>query len=1331
MMSSSNQKIPEKQPRCKEAVEKEVSKMALLGRRLASSIMRRKILYRLGYIPAKVFVFYDIFNYRRLFRNSETIVTDDGLLIQLEDNLGLITEQHLKRKWIRLANHQCWGVFICEEDYDPAYGGYHNPYRQSLLPFEVYRSWINTYTLRRQKSSATIASDLRRDLDSTLHRFNMGTTLLNFWTSVETDNAMHEMYTLNRGVLTRGSQREAVVRSFDKYIPQFSWQLLLISILCCTTTLYLLLSVGAYKDDCKNNKDRMRCAYYPLPFLFIFGTSSLVTLYVVILFLNSVRDIIWDKYHDYKISTYVNGYGNQNVETLDEASRNEESWQCVFCDSWNNDDQCDRCGVTFKCGREYMRLPKNQKPAYRRLPGSSCDSDSESEESSDSANGNIWRNQRIARQMRGKKPPIKNNSLNPQSLSVNNNSIPSLNPNVIPSNLMSLAVQNLQLDSQSSDSNEIKEDVEEKKSEIDQKEEKKVEIEMGTTAFEYFSDVPTCTCMKYNCDKHKNYRIRTVIGLNGNFRVKQFKLNPTVDAYDVAMSDINNIIQEHRSSKDKVKYMRVNGFLFSPENSRYWLSRQGKIYLIMRDNGKGGGGDEKEEEKWEFIPKKPPIPKIIHNQILQLCEITWEDYDFCRDLMERHENNYEMALRNFYLDTTIHLGVGFPEKPPTIKLRFHTKNLGPIHIDPPLHCKPINIMPRFLTHKVYCPALNIGQYSRKEGTGLVIKKFPDVLKMRDSIRKLRRSPVIQVFPMIQTQIVYHVQSTPNVVQSLLQRQMLDNHVYYNPIEGLKYRTFLQTIFLDYLPTAKPEVSWDDYISTRDHFSASKKKRYMEARLKVENDLMSIFQGPYAPKYGFVKQEPMLKYIFACARMINSKKDECQTVLAPIFRVLSLLLKNSWSQGCFYNFVVKHRVEQDLFIYTDGLDSNQKGELFSQTMKRKSNKTFLTIDFSKFDASQSPEIIKNEMIFYKKMMPDPEIRRILQAHVTASAGRWVTYCNDRKTGGCVRGKVTGTRSSGDPQTTLGNTLLNASLILYALVEYFGQQIREHATIFVSGDDSLVVLHDIGFIENEKKFRTPLNNLGFKISLSQTDIPSKAEFCSRFFVRVIDCQADAPTWYPMCKIGNIFSKSAVTCETFDFDKIMSDPKEYANYCALVALKSQGLLNEMHMFPELVDFFGTINISARKHAAKCHKYNPRQFRKYFYPTRTVRAIDATYEDIAMRYNTNMWTVKSSFDELNNFLDWSRPFLCNRYNDPEKHSKDHVHNFWWKVNKVDLPLYTATQWGKWDLFNKQRELMILNNVNVVNTYFHIFNKEIRKIKNSSDDEDFFCCHLQDIIID
>lgn len=133
-----------------------------------------------------------------------------------------------------------------------------------------------------------------------------------------------------------------------------------------------------------------------------------------------------------------------------------------------------------------------------------------------------------------------------------------------------------------------------------------------------------------------------------------------------------------------------------------------------------------------------------------------------------------------------------------------------------------------------------------------------------------------------------------------------------------------------------------------------------------------------------------------------------------------------------------------------------------------------LDHSKFDCHVSVQLLEQEHAFYRQFYPgDAFLAKLLRAQLN----------NRGNTKNGTQFKTKGTRMSGDPNTGLGNSLIN-----YGMLKQAFNNVR--AGYYIDGDDSVVILErsELGLVD-----LTWFSRFGMNTKMEVVDEFEKVDFC----------------------------------------------------------------------------------------------------------------------------------------------------------------------------------------------------------------------------------------------
>jgi len=241
---------------------------------------------------------------------------------------------------------------------------------------------------------------------------------------------------------------------------------------------------------------------------------------------------------------------------------------------------------------------------------------------------------------------------------------------------------------------------------------------------------------------------------------------------------------------------------------------------------------------------------------------------------------------------------------------------------------------------------------------------------------------------------------------------------------------------------------------------------------------------------FVKREKLLKSgVHGIEdfdpRVIQGTGDLANVLLGPWMHSFSKYLASVWTV-------------HDRVTYASGLNSEGIGAWMDECLTI-GYTWFLETDYARYDVSLCREALVVEQSVYRR----------------CCAGKWAELVLEEQL--LVRGRsshghqyrIEGTRCSGDPNTSCGNTMLSVGAISCALAE---QGLFDFRVIAV-GDDSVVAVHSPVDVE---AFTFFLSTLGLSAKTKLHDDPDLVEFCSGRFWN----STSGRVWGP--KIGRSLAK-----------------------------------------------------------------------------------------------------------------------------------------------------------------------------------------------------------------
>jgi len=226
---------------------------------------------------------------------------------------------------------------------------------------------------------------------------------------------------------------------------------------------------------------------------------------------------------------------------------------------------------------------------------------------------------------------------------------------------------------------------------------------------------------------------------------------------------------------------------------------------------------------------------------------------------------------------------------------------------------------------------------------------------------------------------------------------------------------------------------------------------------------------------FIKRELLLSDVeLKDPRVIQGVSDLANVVLGPWIYTLTQAFKA----------VVK---PHDNFVIACGMDALELGSWIED----KVDSSFVETDFSRFDKTISRYALEFEQSVYALFDPPRDVKRILEAQLET---RGITSHG-------IYYEVDGTRKSGDPNTSLGNSLINLAVSLFAYCWSVGRSLDVNPANIQYDNISMLVGGDDGVLSHKTPFDSELYikclaGLGFEAKLLHTTYPHVSFFSSRW-------------------------------------------------------------------------------------------------------------------------------------------------------------------------------------------------------------------------------------------
>lgn len=482
----------------------------------------------------------------------------------------------------------------------------------------------------------------------------------------------------------------------------------------------------------------------------------------------------------------------------------------------------------------------------------------------------------------------------------------------------------------------------------------------------------------------------------------------------------------------------------------------------------------------------------------------------------------------------------------------------------------------------------------------------------EPIRSIEARLTYRVLPFIKTYYVYHVNSTWNALTSNTERQMklFPREVALDTQQD--FISFCQELFL---PLTKDIMSHQKYLDTR-NWPYSKKftfNTYLTSRPDC-----SMLDVPKLHK-NFVKtREFILDDPSKPPRNINAANEMCIFVMGPVFASIYKTF------GRYYNGEHKTFGTYQEFFWSSGKNLNQIGDWCTSCedyVRGESGEElyYIGIDYSKYDATQTPWMFSMLGEIYLRLVLDKAQHPNLIEYTKRFVKPWRSLHMNYKDGGKILFTISGSRPTGDPDTTVGNTLLNQLFLSYSFLKLnlpFGCAIH--------GDDSFLIIQKRHRHEFLSSVET-LKSLGMDYTLEHSDIRSKVEYNNKIFLNV-----DIWTGFKyenkilLCnKIGRALSKTPL-----EWRKVEDKNSFYDS----VLNKTRALTVDLAPYTPISRYFCRYFHSIYKIKQNYKQHLDPHKQSLGISHNSVRTSYRTISDLSARYNLVSHEVESFLNSFNN---------------------------------------------------------------------------------------------------
>jgi hypothetical protein len=540
----------------------------------------------------------------------------------------------------------------------------------------------------------------------------------------------------------------------------------------------------------------------------------------------------------------------------------------------------------------------------------------------------------------------------------------------------------------------------------------------------------------------------------------------------------------------------------------------------------------------------------------------------------------------------------------------------------------------------------VGQtYTDNEATGIL--KWNTSITINEYGYGKGPRDILQILPGVTNATwKFPERTTENLYSAIAFRQLRFNGLTPNERVLMDYQSFMRE-FVKLFPQLSDCVpDHDEWLASRDY--PKRKVKRSEEGWREYTDAHYI--DPV--RTAFIKNEFTNKGRDSAPRLVCMREPSVIAAHGPVVKHMTDVVKD------FCNGV------DSPFVWTSGLTQEQIADKIEYAIDCVGGQLwFGENDYSQYDSSQNPMILRAEGYFYEHMLAhlhdDERVRSFLADH-ERNIGQWRINGRDRN-GTDITATVVGTRTTGDAKTTLGNTLTNLGLLCFNYCKQYKLSVKElfkyrnHArtSFLVSGDDSLI----IGGKEVKDLDMGLIQQCGVKCGYKVTDRMVEAEYCSLWFTWG---QCDGMRHVmPMKKFGRLFSRTPLAPPT-------KAPRDNTKaWHTLASQKCEAYIDAFGWLPSAVEYYETLRdkhafLGCRTKAQRRKGYRPKGS-----PVKPIEPADVAYYNYDKKWDVCSELIEGICDRYDvtpeDVLDWFAWFRKHDF------SIDISHPLPWRFAEVD----------------------------------------------------------------
>jgi len=427
----------------------------------------------------------------------------------------------------------------------------------------------------------------------------------------------------------------------------------------------------------------------------------------------------------------------------------------------------------------------------------------------------------------------------------------------------------------------------------------------------------------------------------------------------------------------------------------------------------------------------------------------------------------------------------------------------------------------------------------------------------------------------------------------------------NPLEVSHYVSFMKKNHYKLMPNFKillDDNSFEEYINTTNASVAVKKilrethERLLAEGISYDSILTQQQLHKWTTRKSFIKVEKMnyrspdgIK--IKAPRMIQGASPEFIVLVGPFIMKLQARIKRHFHPN-------KHN-----WVFSSSLTNKQVADVIN-----KPHCLHVEDDVSQWDVSVSQPLCELELFWAKKWGAPRAVLDLMRANIFTHGYTFHGF----------KYSVPGTRKSGDPYTTLFNTLQNMFTHVYIYVKHTGCTISDakNSLFMVAAGDDNAISHQY---QGQIDFKTYMFGLGFESKAIYKDLID-IEFCSNRLYHTSDGLVFGP------KVGKVMGNLAY----YVSPPLNIPPQSIVRGTAL------GLMNSCSFIPPLRSLLNRLLYLTEGFP----EYQPRpEPWKMKYTKHD--PVDETYSDLIRHYDLDQWHLRQiqidlDFAELGESLDF-----------------------------------------------------------------------------------------------